>query len=123
MVLKESKIDEISKLLKTACDPTRIKIMFALLDIDKCSCNCNAIGHCSKCTCLSCMIEKKVNDIALEVNASQSLVSHQLRFLKDSGFVKSRKEGTSIFYSLKDGHIKELLSLSLEHIEEAKGND
>jgi ArsR family transcriptional regulator len=64
------------------------------------------------------MIEKCVNDIALAINAEQSLVSHQLKVLKKYDLVAVRKEKNKCFYSLKDGHIKQLLKIALEHIEE-----
>lgn len=118
MILNEKKINQMSEVLKIASDPTRLKIMCALLDDGKCHCGCNAIGDCSKCSCLSCMIEKKVSDIVGKLNLSQSLISHQLKTLKDADFVKDRKEGTSVYYSLKDGHIKELIAVVKEHIEE-----
>ena len=118
MEINEKKINSMSEVLKIASDPTRLKIMYSLLDDGKCHCGCNAIGDCSKCSCLSCMIEKKVSDIVVELNLSQSLVSHQLKTLKDADFVKDRKEGTSVYYSLKDGHIKELLVVVKEHVEE-----
>ena len=111
---------KVVSLLKIASDATRLKIMFSLLDTTKCHCGCAANGDCAKCHCLSCMIEKKVSDIMAEVGASQSLASHQLKTLKDADFVKSRKEGTTVYYSLKDGHIKEMLSLAIEHVSEGE---
>ncbi len=118
MQIDEQEILKMSSVLKVACDPTRLKIMYCLLDEGKCNCGCGAIGECSKCHCLSCMVEKRVSDIVEEINESQSLVSHQLKTLKDADFLKTRKEGTSVFYTLKDGHIKELLRIVKEHIEE-----
>ena len=120
MVLNEELIIKMGDMLRIASDPTRIKIMLCLLDEGKCECNCRALGECSKCECLSCMVEKKVNDIVLETNCSQSLISHQLKTLKDADFVRTRKEGTSVYYSLKDGHVKELLSMVINHIKEEK---
>ena len=120
MEIDKNVIEEIGSLLKIASDPTRLKIMFSLLDTEKCHCGCAAHGDCAKCHCLSCMIEKRVGDITLEINESQSLVSHQLKTLKDADFVKSRKEGTTVYYSLKDGHIKEMLSLAIEHVMEGE---
>lgn len=116
MTFNEELIIKVGQLLKVASDPTRLKIMFCLLDDSKCHCQCRANGECSKCQCLSCMIEKNVNEIALEIGASQSLVSHQLKTLRENDFVKTRKESTTVFYSLKDGHIKELLELAKEHV-------
>ena len=66
------------------------------------------------------MIEKSVNEIVNEVGVSQSLVSHQLRVLKDAGLVRTRKEGQKVYYALNDGHVKALLNIAIEHVEEEK---
>ncbi len=83
-------------MLKIAADATRLKIMFVLLDDEQ--------------------NEKCVNDICQSINASQSLVSHQLRILKDADLVNTRKEGTKIYYSLKDEHVRELINVVQEHV-------
>ncbi len=59
-----------------------------------------------------------VNDIAGLLGLSQSSVSHQLRILKTSKLVKFRREGKSIFYSLDDEHVRSILSMGMEHVEE-----
>lgn len=64
------------------------------------------------------MIEKSVSEIVVATGCSQSLISHQLKVLRDNDIVKTRRDGLKIYYSLKDGHIKELLDLTLEHVEE-----
>ena len=62
--------------------------------------------------------ELNVGDMAKILNLSQSSVSHQLRILKDSKLVKFRREGKSIYYSLDDEHVRTILSLGMEHVEE-----
>ena len=42
----------------------------------------------------------RVIDIAAQTNLSRPAVSHHLRVLKDAGIVKSRREGTCIYYYL-----------------------
>ena len=111
----ENIIKKVEKLLDIASDFTRLKIMNALLDDSKCTCTCNS---CSECRHRCCMIEKCVGDICADINASQSLVSHQLKVLKDSNFVDSRKVGNKVYYFLKDGHIKDLLRIATEHVME-----
>lgn len=115
----ESLVSKMEQLLKIAADQTRLKIMLCLLDDSKCDCSCGA-KDCSSCSCLSCMIEKCVGDIEKEIGASQSLVSHQLKVLKDADLVKIRKERQKVYYSLKDGHIKELINVTKEHVLEDK---
>ena len=123
--MKDVKICTIKKmesLLQTASDTTRLKIMFALLDDDKCCCGDDS--ECGACCEMSCMIEKCVNDIASEIGASQSLVSHQLKVLKDADLVSTRKEKTKVYYSLKDKHVRLLLGVAYEHVmEEESEND
>ena len=52
------------------------------------------------------------------MNLSQSAVSHQLKLLKDAKLVRFRREGKIIFYSLDDDHVRTILSMGMEHIEE-----
>ena len=113
--MKKTIVEKMEELLKIAADRTRIKIMLCLLDEGECHCGCGA-HNCNECKCLSCMIEKCVGDIVKETGASQSLVSHQLKVLKDADLVKTRKERQKVFYSLKDGHIKQLLNVVKEHV-------
>ena len=91
----ENKLYELADFFKVFADSTRIRILYVL----KCS---------EMCVC----------DIGQTLNISQSAVSHQLRMLKQMRLVKYRKEGKSIFYSLSDGHIKDILSQGIEHIME-----
>ena len=119
--VQNSTIKKMESLLETASDSTRLKIMLALLDDDKCVCegDCN----CGACLDMDCMIEKCVNDIAAEIGASQSLVSHQLRVLKDADLVRTRKESTKVYYSLKDKHVRMLLGVAYDHVMEEEDDD
>mgnify|MGYP003292964489 CR=1 FL=1 len=111
----EKALKKVEKLLNIASDYTRLCIMNALLDETKCKCSCPS---CSECRHRHCMIEKCVGDIYVEIGASQSLVSHQLKVLKENNFVGSRKEGNKVYYFLKDGHIKDLLRIATDHVME-----
>lgn len=71
---KKEAIYGLAELFKIFGDPTRIRILYVMLDTERC-----------------------VNDIAGLLQMSQSSVSHQLRILKTSKLVKSRREGKSIF--------------------------
>ena len=57
-------------------------------------------------------------DIAEALHMTQSAISHQLRILKQSKLVKSRREGKSVFYSLADGHVRTIIAQGREHLEE-----
>ena len=112
---KEETISKMRDMLSIASDMTRLKIMLSLLDESKCACD---NSNCGRCEHRTCMIEKCVSEIMVDVKASQSLVSHQLKVLKDFDLVQTRRDKTKIYYSLKDGHVKQLLSVALEHAEE-----
>ena len=111
-------IKKMERLLSVCGDATRLKIMLCLLDDHECTCCCGELSCCGKCKTLSCMIERNVSEIVEETGCSQSLVSHQLKVLRDLDVVKSRKDGLKVYYALKDGHIKELLNILKEHVEE-----
>jgi ArsR family transcriptional regulator len=49
---------------------------------------------------------------------TQSAISHQLKILKQSKLVKSRRDGKSVFYSLADDHVRTIIAQGLDHIEE-----
>lgn len=91
----EETIDRMEGMLNIASDSTRLKILYTL------------IGE-----------EKSVSEIVEAVEASQSLVSHQLQILRKSDLVSFRKEGTSVIYSLADEHVEALLSVVHEHVKE-----
>lgn len=105
-------IDKMESMLNIASDSTRIKILYALLD-DGCGSDCHE--ECESC---EKRVEKTVSEIIDEVNASQSLISHQLKVLKDARLIVSRKQGKNVFYSLCDRHVKLLLEVVYEHIME-----
>ncbi len=60
--------------------------------------------------------EWAVGDLASGAGLSPSAASHQLKELKLSRVVKSRKDGQAMLYSLHDSHIIEILAKGVEHI-------
>ena len=92
---EETELYDLAELFKVFGDSTRIKILYALFESDLC-----------------------VGDLAQLVNISQSAVSHQLKILKDAKLVKFRREGKIIFYMLDDDHVRTMLSMGMEHVEE-----
>lgn len=93
-------IDKMSRLFKVLGDNTRLKIINALLKAEMCVC-----------------------DISYLLNMSQSLISHQLRVLKDARLVKYRRSGKVVYYSLDDEHIEVIVSFALDHINERGEGD
>lgn len=93
--MTETELMELADLFKMFADSTRIKILYDLFD-----------G------------EKNVTEICEDIEMNQSAVSHQLKALKTSKLVRSRREGKSIKYSLDDDHVKMIIAMGKEHIEE-----
>ena len=83
----ENELYDLAELFKIFGDSTRIRILFVLLEAEVCVC-----------------------DLAEALNMTQSAISHQLRILKGSKLVKSRREGKSVFYSLADEHVLTIIS-------------
>ena len=59
-----------------------------------------------------------VGDIAEALNMTQSAVSHQLKLLKQAKLIAGKRDGKQILYSLADEHVRSIISIGLEHIEE-----
>jgi DNA-binding transcriptional ArsR family regulator len=62
-----------------------------------------------------------VQDIAERIGLSESAVSHQLRLLRSTRLVRTRRDGRQVFYTLDDQHIVGLFAQGLEHVEELNG--
>lgn len=91
----EDTLDELEELFKIFGDSTRIKILYVLHIKEMC-----------------------VMDISLALGMSQSAISHQLRVLRQTRLIRSRRDGKNIYYSLADEHVHTIISMGLEHIEE-----
>ncbi len=59
-----------------------------------------------------------VNDLAEGLSMTQSAVSHQLKILKQTRLVRSRREGKQIYYALDDEHVHSILNKGMEHVTE-----
>lgn len=94
-MIDDDVIFELADVFKLFGDTTRMKIFCALKESELC-----------------------VYDIAYITKCTQSAISHQLKLLKDSNLIKSRKEGKVVYYSLDDDHVEQILEKGLEHIEE-----
>jgi len=98
-MFEDDELVEIGSFFRVFGDPSRLKILFTLLEDDYC-----------------------VNHIAEKCSMTQSAVSQQLKLLRASRLVRSRKEGRSVIYSLADEHIYRILALGREHYEERFAN-
>ena len=61
---------------------------------------------------LSAGEERSVSDLAVEVGVEASHLSQQLGTLRRAGLVVSRREVTTVFYSVKDRLVVELLGVA-----------
>lgn len=93
MMPDEELLYDLADLFKVFGDTTRIKILYALMTKDRC-----------------------VADLAEEIGATQSAVSHQLRTLKQSRLVRAKRDGKNVIYSLSDGHVHTMLAQGMTHI-------
>lgn len=91
----EDKLYDLAELFKIFGDSTRIRILFVLFEEEVCVC-----------------------DLAEVLHMTQSAISHQLKILKQSKLVQSRREGKSVFYSLADDHVRTIIAQGMEHVEE-----
>lgn len=92
-LLSEEVVVDLADVFKALGDPTRVKIIYALLQEELC-----------------------VHDIAVVLNMGQSAVSHQLRYLRNMRIVKRRKSGKTVFYSLDDNHVEQIFVQTLQHV-------
>lgn len=92
--LSDELVGSVSDFFKVFSDKTRLRILTVLLKQELCVC-----------------------DIASILDMSQSSISHQLRILRQFKIVKNRKEGKSVFYSLDDNHIENIIKQGIEHYE------
>jgi ArsR family transcriptional regulator, lead/cadmium/zinc/bismuth-responsive transcriptional repressor len=85
---------ELADGFKLLGEPTRVRILYALLEAG----------------------ELNVGELAETVGATETTVSHAMRLLRAAGIVRNRRDGRSIFYRLDDDHVRQLLDLSREHL-------
>ena len=88
-------VDGLTEIFRVLGDPTRVRILDALATSELC-----------------------VGDIAHRLGVSESAVSHQLRLLRSTRIVRSRREGRMIFYALDDRHVLALFRQGLRHVQE-----
>ena len=92
--LDEKLTKQVAELFRTLSDPSRVRIIAALLD-----------G------------ENNVSELANIVGISESAISHQLRTLRQARLVCNRKQGREVFYSLDDDHVIDLFQRGLDHVQ------
>ena len=93
--VSEDELSDLAELFKMFADSTRIKILYDLMS-----------GA------------RSVGEICGDLEMNQSAVSHQLKLLKTAKLIGSRREGKQMIYALADDHVKTILAMGKDHIEE-----
>ena len=92
-LLDEATAERLAGIFKALADPTRVRIVSLLAQIELC-----------------------VGDLAEALEMSMSAVSHQLRLLRALRLVKSRRDGKHVYYELDDEHIHTIFLCGLDHV-------
>lgn len=91
----DTQLRKTAELFKAVSDPTRLKIVNALILAEMCVC-----------------------DIAALMNMTQPAVSHHLKVLRQMHLVKYRRDGKIVYYSLDDEHVSNVFYQGLLHTSE-----
>jgi DNA-binding transcriptional ArsR family regulator len=92
----EGAVRRMARTFRALGDPTRAKVVLALSVEELC-----------------------VGDLARLLGTSSSVISHQLRVLRDLDLVSPRRAGKSTYYRLDDAHVRVLFR---EGMRRARGN-
>lgn len=87
-------VDELAEVFGLLSDPNRLRLLASLLEGGE------------LCVC----------DLAAAAGMAESTTSHALRLLRAHHVVKARRAGRMMHYSLRDGHVRMLLDVALEHV-------
>lgn len=88
-------LDTLAGFFKVLGDGTRVRILWALTGGELCVCDVSAV-----------------------LGMTKSAVSHQLSLLRAARLVRCRREGKTVYYSLDDGHVEQMLKAGIEHVGE-----
>lgn len=89
----------VTELFKALSDPVRLSLVLRL-----------------------CREEQHVTALVQALRLPQSTVSRHLALLKSADLVKTRRAGTTVYYSLSDSHLTQLLTEAFAHAEHERLN-
>lgn len=92
--LPSADLERVSAVFKLVGDPTRSRLLYALLEAGE------------LCVC----------DLAASTGVTETTASQSLRLLRANQVVTSRRQGRLVYYRLADAHVRMLLDLTREHI-------
>jgi DNA-binding transcriptional ArsR family regulator len=97
-LLPAAEYEALAATFQALADPTRVKLIYSLLNQELCTC-----------------------DLAAVLDISESAVSQHLRVLRRLRLTGSRRDGKVVYHSLDDDHIDTLLAVCLGHVRDSRG--
>lgn len=94
-MLPDEDICDLADFFKVFGDSSRLKVLWALHQGELC-----------------------VTHLAELLGMSAPAISHQLKILRQSHLVRTRRDGKNVYYSLADDHVQRILEMGLEHTDE-----
>jgi ArsR family transcriptional regulator len=91
-------LERAARLFRALSDDSRLRILHLLLNREVC-----------------------VGEVVIALGEKFSTVSQRLRILRTEGLVARRRDGSHIYYTLADAHVKDLVSNALAHANELNG--
>jgi DNA-binding transcriptional ArsR family regulator len=95
LLLDDQVYDDTAAIFRALGDPSRAKIVYSLLQQELCVC-----------------------DLAAVCELSESSTSQHLRVLRGLRVVRLRRDGRMSYYSIDDDHIRVLLGVCLNHLQD-----
>lgn len=90
----EAELLRVTSVFKLLGDPTRARLLYALLEAGE------------LCVC----------DLAAAVGQKETVTSQHLRVLRAERTVRHRRDGRMVYYSLDDAHVRMLMDVALQHV-------
>jgi ArsR family transcriptional regulator, lead/cadmium/zinc/bismuth-responsive transcriptional repressor len=91
----ERVLDDLAEFFKLFSDKTRVGILCALSLSEMCVC-----------------------DLSVLLKMKQPAISQHLKYLRQMRMVRTRRDGKVVYYNLDDEHIRSMLDLGQQHIQE-----
>jgi len=91
----EKRLYDVANLYKLFADGTRVRLLWAL-SVD------------AMCVC----------DLAVLLGMTKSAISHQLKSLRLANLVRYDRRGKVVYYSLADGHVRDIFANAVAHVAE-----
>ena len=90
----EEQVELAAEVFRMLSDVTRVRVLLALLDA-----------------------ELPVNEVARSVGRSPAGVSQHLAKLRTARLVRTRRQGTQVFYRIENSHVRQLVQDAVFHVE------